>query len=51
MMRHHPENIYLAGSVDALKDWAPDNAISLSPANYPIWSGMPHSSHVYMDIC
>jgi glucoamylase len=32
------ENIYLAGSVDSLKDWSPDNAISLSPANYPIWS-------------
>jgi len=32
------ENIYLAGSVDALKDWSPDNALSLSPANYPIWS-------------
>jgi len=32
------ENIYLAGSVDALKDWSPDNAISLSPAKYPIWS-------------
>jgi len=32
------ENIYLVGSVDALKDWLPDNALSLNPAHYPIWS-------------
>ncbi|KAJ7130879.1 glucoamylase [Mycena filopes] len=32
------EDIYLTGSVDALKDWSPDNAIILSPANYPTWS-------------
>lgn len=50
-MRRLSENIYLAGSVDALKDWSPDNAISLSPAKYPIWSGMPHISHVYMRLC
>ena len=47
-MRLHPENIYLVGSVDALKDWLPDYALSLSPANYPIWSGMPHKSLVYV---
>ncbi|KAJ7784273.1 glucoamylase [Mycena metata] len=32
------EDIYLTGSVDALEDWSPDNAIILSPANYPTWS-------------
>jgi glucoamylase len=32
------ENIFLAGSVDTLKDWSPDNAILLDPAKYPIWS-------------
>ncbi|KAJ7134910.1 glycoside hydrolase family 15 protein [Mycena epipterygia] len=32
------EDIYITGSVDALKDWSPDNAILLSAANYPIWS-------------
>lgn len=33
------ENIYICGSVDALEDWSPDNAIILSAANYPTWSG------------
>ncbi|KAF5388835.1 hypothetical protein D9757_005602 [Collybiopsis confluens] len=32
------ENIYLTGSIDALKDWSPENALALSSANYPIWS-------------
>jgi len=32
------ENIYLTGSVDALKDWSPDDALLLSAANYPIWN-------------
>ncbi|KAJ7673559.1 glucoamylase [Mycena rosella] len=32
------ENIYLTGSVDALKIWSPDNALLLSSANYPTWS-------------
>ncbi|KAI0755207.1 glucoamylase [Daedaleopsis nitida] len=32
------ENIYLTGSVDALEDWSPDNALLLSSANYPTWS-------------
>ncbi|KAI0821308.1 glucoamylase [Irpex lacteus] len=32
------ENIFLTGSVDALKNWSPDNAIALSAANYPTWS-------------
>jgi glucoamylase len=33
-----PENIYLTGSLDALRNWSPDNALLLSPANYPTWS-------------
>ena len=32
------ENIYITGSVDALENWSPDNALILSAANYPIWS-------------
>ncbi|TFK73657.1 glycoside hydrolase family 15 protein [Pluteus cervinus] len=32
------ENIFLAGSIDVLKGWSPDNAVALSSANYPIWS-------------
>ncbi|KAJ7079775.1 glucoamylase G2 [Mycena belliarum] len=32
------ENIYLTGSVDALKSWSPDNALLLSAAAYPTWS-------------
>ncbi|EJD01169.1 glucoamylase [Fomitiporia mediterranea MF3/22] len=32
------ENIYITGSVDALQNWSPDNAIILSAANYPTWS-------------
>ncbi|KAG6915629.1 hypothetical protein DXG01_010668 [Tephrocybe rancida] len=32
------ENIYLAGSIDQLKNWSPDNAILLSPNAYPKWS-------------
>ncbi|KAG6920024.1 hypothetical protein DXG01_010092 [Tephrocybe rancida] len=32
------ENIYLTGSVDALVNWSPDNALLLSSAAYPIWS-------------
>jgi len=32
------ENIYLTGSVDALKNWSPDNALLLSNPNYPTWS-------------
>ncbi|TFK40744.1 glucoamylase [Crucibulum laeve] len=32
------ENIFLTGSVDALKNWSPDNALALSSANYPTWS-------------
>ncbi|KAG5636633.1 hypothetical protein H0H81_007342 [Sphagnurus paluster] len=31
------ENIYLAGSVDALADWSPDNALLLSANSYPTW--------------
>jgi glucoamylase len=32
------ENIYLTGSVSALMNWSPDNALLLSSTNYPIWS-------------
>ncbi|KAH8828103.1 glucoamylase [Flagelloscypha sp. PMI_526] len=32
------ENIYITGSVDALANWSPDNALLLSSANYPTWS-------------
>jgi hypothetical protein len=32
------ENIYLTGSVDALKNWSPDNALLLPNPNYPTWS-------------
>ncbi|CAA7262982.1 unnamed protein product [Cyclocybe aegerita] len=32
------ENIFLTGSLDALKGWSPDNALALSAANYPTWS-------------
>ncbi|KAH7338218.1 glucoamylase [Rhizoctonia solani] len=32
------ENIYITGSVDALANWSPDNALLLSSANYPNWS-------------
>ncbi|TFK45093.1 glycoside hydrolase family 15 protein [Crucibulum laeve] len=32
------ENIFLTGSIDALANWSPDNALALSSANYPTWS-------------
>ncbi|KAL5527654.1 hypothetical protein ACEPAG_6455 [Sanghuangporus baumii] len=32
------ENIYITGSVDALENWSPDNAIILNADNYPTWS-------------
>ncbi|KAI0248612.1 glucoamylase [Lactifluus subvellereus] len=32
------ENIYLAGSADALKNWSPDDALLLSAEDYPTWS-------------
>ncbi|KAF7312552.1 Glucoamylase [Mycena indigotica] len=32
------ENIYITGSIGALQNWSPDNALILSPANYPTWS-------------
>ncbi|EIW58421.1 glucoamylase [Trametes versicolor FP-101664 SS1] len=43
------ENIYITGSVDALQNWSPDNALLLSSANYPIWSitvNLPASTSV-----
>ncbi|KAH9889962.1 glucoamylase [Cubamyces lactineus] len=43
------ENIYITGSVDALENWSPDNALLLSAANYPIWSitvNLPASSTI-----
>ncbi|KAK7048627.1 Glucoamylase [Favolaschia claudopus] len=33
------EDIYLTGSVDALMNWSPENALKLNPDNYPTWSG------------
>lgn len=32
------ENIFLTGSIDALVNWSPDNALALNADNYPIWS-------------
>ncbi|KAG5727146.1 Glucoamylase [Termitomyces sp. T112] len=32
------ENIYLAGSIDQLMNWSPDNALLFSPDAYPKWS-------------
>ncbi|KZT19533.1 carbohydrate-binding module family 20 protein [Neolentinus lepideus HHB14362 ss-1] len=43
------ENIYITGSVDALENWSPDNALLLSSANYPTWSitvNLPASTNV-----
>ncbi|KAJ7069493.1 glucoamylase [Mycena amicta] len=43
------ENIYITGSNDALQNWSTDNALILSPANYPTWSitiNVPASSDV-----
>lgn len=34
------ESIYLAGSVDALKDWSPDDALKMDDSNYPTWTRM-----------
>lgn len=28
----------MTGSLDALTNWSPDNALALSSANYPTWS-------------
>ncbi|KAI0275511.1 hypothetical protein BGY98DRAFT_992355 [Russula aff. rugulosa BPL654] len=42
-IRCHPENIYHVGSVDALKDWLPDNALSMNPVNYSIWSEIQYN--------
>ncbi|KAJ7213877.1 glucoamylase [Mycena pura] len=43
------ENIYIAGNVDALEEWSPDNALLLSSANFPTWSitvAVPASSDI-----
>ncbi|KAF8176989.1 glucoamylase [Pholiota molesta] len=32
------ENIFLAGSLGALENWSPDNAIALNANSYPTWS-------------
>ena len=32
------ENIFLTGSIPALQNWSPDNALALSAAGYPTWS-------------
>ncbi|KAH9042003.1 glucoamylase [Lactarius pseudohatsudake] len=34
----NPEDIFVTGSVDALQNWSPDNALPLSATNYPTWS-------------
>ncbi|KAG8970027.1 hypothetical protein FRC03_011826 [Tulasnella sp. 419] len=31
------ENIFVVGSISQLGNWAPDNAIALSSAEYPVW--------------
>lgn len=33
------ENIYVVGSAPALGSWDPNDAVRLSPAGYPTWSG------------
>jgi glucoamylase len=33
------ESIFVTGSVDALANWSPDNAIALSADDYPVWKG------------
>ncbi|KAF7782370.1 CAZyme family GH15 and CBM20 [Agaricus bisporus var. burnettii] len=43
------ENIFVTGSVGALANWSPDNAIALNADNYPIWSvaiDIPASTNV-----
>jgi alpha-amylase len=32
------QNVFVVGSIPALGNWAPANAVALSPANYPVWS-------------
>jgi glucoamylase len=43
------ENIYLTGSVDALKNWSPDNALLLPNPNYPTWSSEYRRGHTPPD--
>ncbi|KDQ16681.1 carbohydrate-binding module family 20 protein [Botryobasidium botryosum FD-172 SS1] len=31
------ENIFLTGSIDALKNWSPNDALALSADSYPVW--------------
>ncbi|KAF5315001.1 hypothetical protein D9619_007127 [Psilocybe cf. subviscida] len=41
------ENIFLAGSLDSLANWSPDNALALNANNFPTWSvtvNLPPSS-------
>src|ERR1700733_406621 len=33
------ERIFLTGSDDTLKNWSPNEALALTPTDYPIWSG------------
>ncbi|KAH9960993.1 Six-hairpin glycosidase-like protein [Lactifluus volemus] len=43
------ENVYIAGSVDALKLWSPVDAPRLSPEHYPIWTitlELPASTYI-----
>jgi len=32
------ENLYISGSVSALENWSPDDALIMSSADYPTWS-------------
>ena len=32
------QNVYIVGNVDALGAWNPNNAVMLSPVNYPTWT-------------
>ena len=32
------ENVYLTGSIDALKNWSPDKALALSYTENSIWT-------------
>jgi glucoamylase len=41
------EDIYIAGSGDALKNWSETDAIIMSSERYPIWSGTSHSQPRY----
>ena len=33
------EHVFLTGNLNALQNWSPENALALSSAKYPTWSG------------